>query len=327
VGAVVVLLAPDPADVAGRLSRGCARWLALGGGFELLSALGYVVLFTMTFCARTAWRGSSRIALGALGAGTVLPAGGVTGPAMGAWFARRNGEPTPSITARVTAFVLLTNAPSVIVLGGLGFGLWAGWLAGPRCAVLTLVPATVALGLATGALILPLGSRGSRASSGRGGRLSAMRAWQAVGQGLGEAKQLLRGRSWKLLGAVANYAGDNAVLWATFRAFGHSPSVSVIVMAYIVGGLASALPLPGGFGGLEAGLVGTLVLYGAPAAPAAAAVLAYRVISVGVPLTVGGIAWHRLRPEVAPAAGGGHGVGVSLADHSHKASPLTARGR
>jgi len=306
VGALAVVLVPGLVDVPSRLSRGCVRWLALGGGFELLSALGYVLLFLMTFCARMGWRGGSRIALGALGAGTVLPAGGVTGPMVGTWLARRRGKQTRSIAAPVTAFVLLTNLPSVAVVGGFGLALWAGWLAGPRSAALTLVPAVVALGLAAAALILPLRPRGPRAGGGRDSRVGGMRVWRTAVQGLIEAKRLLRARSWKLLGAWANYAGDAAVLWATFRAFGHSPTLSVIVMAYTVGGLANALPLPAGLGGIEAGLVGSLVLYGAAPVPAASAVLAYRVISVGVPLALGGIAWPGLSRQLA---GGRRGRG------------------
>jgi hypothetical protein len=54
-------------------------------------------------------------------------------------------------------------------------------------------------------------------------------------------------------------------------------------MGYLVGSLGSALPLPAGLG-LAGGLIGALVLYGAPAAPAAAAVLLYRGITISLPL-------------------------------------------
>ena len=54
------------------------------------------------------------------------------------------------------------------------------------------------------------------------------------------------------------------------------------------------LPLPGGVGGIDGGLVGALVVYGAPAADAAAAVLAYRLILFWLPLLVGGAAFGLL---------------------------------
>ena len=62
------------------------------------------------------------------------------------------------------------------------------------------------------------------------------------------------------------------------------------------------LPVPGGIGGVEAGLIGTLVLYGTAAGPAAAAVLVYRAISLSVPLALGaGACIRRRRPLAAQA--------------------------
>ena len=48
-----------------------------------------------------------------------------------------------------------------------------------------------------------------------------------------------------LLGAVAWWGFDIAVLWACFHAFGAAPPKGVIVMAYFVGMLGNTLPLPG----------------------------------------------------------------------------------
>jgi uncharacterized membrane protein YbhN (UPF0104 family) len=69
----------------------------------------------------------------------------------------------------------------------------------------------------------------------------------------------------------------------------------VILMGYLIGQLGGLLPLPGGLGGIDGGLLGTLVVYGAPAADTAAAVLAYRVILFWLPLLVGGLAFASLR--------------------------------
>jgi uncharacterized protein (TIRG00374 family) len=97
--------------------------------------------------------------------------------------------------------------------------------------------------------------------------------------------------NWKLAGAIAYYAFDNAVLWVAFHAYGGAPAISVIVMGYLVGSLGALLPLPAGIGGVEGGLIGALVLYGARAAPAAGAVLLYRGISLSLPVALGGLAW------------------------------------
>ena len=82
---------------------------------------------------------------------------------------------------------------------------------------------------------------------------------------------------------MAYYAFDNAVLWAAFHAYGNAPPVSVIVMGYLVGSFGAAVPVPAGLGAVEGGLIGALVLYGAPAASASAKALAES----------GGVASHR----------------------------------
>ena len=66
-------------------------------------------------------------------------------------------------------------------------------------------------------------------------------------------------------------------------------------MGYLIGQLGGALPIPGGIGGIDLGLIGTLVVYGAPAAATAAAVLAYRVILFWLPLLVGAVSFWSVR--------------------------------
>ena len=66
--------------------------------------------------------------------------------------------------------------------------------------------------------------------------------------------------------------------------------LTVVLMGYLIGQLGGLLPLPGGVGGIDGGLIGTLIVYGAPAAATAAAVLAYRAILFWLPLIVGAIA-------------------------------------
>jgi hypothetical protein len=66
-------------------------------------------------------------------------------------------------------------------------------------------------------------------------------------------------------------------------------------MAYLIGQLGNWLPVPGGIGGTELGLVGALVLYGLPALTATAAVLLYRVIELWIPAVLGITAFVQLR--------------------------------
>ena len=54
-----------------------------------------------------------------------------------------------------------------------------------------------------------------------------------MSDGVRDARALVTARDWKLIGAVAYYAFDNAVLWAAFHAFGNPPAIGVIVMGYL----------------------------------------------------------------------------------------------
>jgi uncharacterized protein (TIRG00374 family) len=88
---------------------------------------------------------------------------------------------------------------------------------------------------------------------------------------------------------------DQLTFWASFRAVGASPELALIWMAYLIGQLGNWLPVPGGIGGVELGLVGALVLYGLPALTATAAVLLYRVIELWIPAVLGIAAFVQLR--------------------------------
>jgi len=102
---------------------------------------------------------------------------------------------------------------------------------------------------------------------------------------------LIRERRFGLLGAVGYWAFDIAVLGVSFKAFGADVWVAVLVMGYFLGTLGSLLPLPGGIGGVEGGMIGAFVAFGVPADRAVIAVLAYRAISFWLP-TLPGIAGY-----------------------------------
>jgi hypothetical protein len=101
--------------------------------------------------------------------------------------------------------------------------------------------------------------------------------------------------NWRLIGAIAYLGCDIAALGAAFAATGRAIPVDVLVLGYIIGYIANMLPVPGGFGILEAGLAGTLILYGAPATQAAAAVIVYHAIAFWVPSLGGLLGYARLR--------------------------------
>src|SRR4051794_27680739 len=83
--AAVFVTVPALTGVPARLAHGCGRWIAAAGVLEVLSVLGFVVVFKLVFATPVPWPRAVRAALRALAATTILPAGGVLGPAMGAW--------------------------------------------------------------------------------------------------------------------------------------------------------------------------------------------------------------------------------------------------
>ncbi|HEU5423428.1 MAG TPA: flippase-like domain-containing protein, partial [Nitrolancea sp.] len=114
----------------------------------------------------------------------------------------------------------------------------------------------------------------------------------ATGEGVRQAGHVLkRGDPRVIAGSLGYWFFDNLVLWATFHAIGTTPPFTVVLMAYLIGQLGGLLPIPGGIGGIDGGLIGTFIVYGVAAAPTAAAVLAYRLILFWLPLAVGAVAF------------------------------------
>ena len=107
--------------------------------------------------------------------------------------------------------------------------------------------------------------------------------------------QLRQANPLLLVGLVGYLVFDMLAFWASFRAVGASPELAVIWMAYLIGQLGNWIPVPGGIGGTELGLVGALILYGLPALTATAAVLLYRVIELWIPAVLGIAAFVQLR--------------------------------
>ena len=284
----VVLDFPALARVPTQVLSACAGWITLAIVLELLSIAGFVVTFKLIFTPSMDWRRSTLGGLRALGASGVLPAGGLVGPVAAASSIESGRPRRDGLVRSATALVILTNAPGVIVLVALGLMLSLGWVSGPHDAVRSLLPAALGTALIPGVLLL---SRSRNPAPLRRSGVLHRAGLGAISDGVGEARSLLSSHDCKLIGALAYFAFDTAVLWAAFRASGHAPAISVVVMGYLVGSLGSVVPIPGGFGAVEGGLIGALVLYGAPAGRAAAAVLLYRAVTLLLSTVVGGAAW------------------------------------
>jgi uncharacterized membrane protein YbhN (UPF0104 family) len=297
VAGLVVALTPGLDDVRDRLGHASAGWIALGVAFEALSGVSYVLMFRPVFCPRMPRRTSWEIAWSELAVGSILPASGAGGLALGAWILTQAGMPADQIARRSVAFFLIKSSVNFVAVFVLGAVMAVG-LVGPDVSLwLTAGPAVASALVMAGVLAIPRLGPGRDPGSGAGRvRRAAAAARRALIGGTAEAIEILRSRNpLVIVGAIGYWAWDNAVLWAAFHAFGASPPLSIVLMGYLIGQLGGLLPLPGGLGGIDGVLLGTLVVYGAPAAASAAALLAYRVILFWLPLIVGGVCFIVLR--------------------------------
>ena len=294
----------------GRLRRGDPLWLAAGAALELLSIAGYAILFRTVFgrgVLRIDWLVSVEIPLAGIAAIRLVAAAGAGGVAVTVWALRRAGMSAPVIACRMVASLVVQYSVYLGAVIVCGLGLWAGLFSGGGSVALTIVPAAIAAVLVAAVFslaLLPrdLEQRLERVASGPRalGRLARLlaRAPDTLGSGVRTAGGLVRERRLGLLGAVAYWGFDIAVLGVCFHAFGTVVPVAVLVMGYFLGTLGSLLPLPGGIGGVEGGMIAAFVAFGIPAGSALIAVLAYRAISFWLPTLPGIAGYLALRSTV-----------------------------
>jgi uncharacterized membrane protein YbhN (UPF0104 family) len=269
-------------------------WVALAVALELGSALSFVVLFRLFFD-RLPARDARALAWTTQGSGALLPGGGAGGLAVGGLLARLAGLPVRWIARRSAGVFFVGGAVSGAALVGAGVALIAG-APGPSDVARVVLPTVVAAGGMLLIGLLPIAVRARRAPRWLG----------AVATGVREAEDTIftLRPNWRLIGSLGYLGFDIAVLYVLLRALGPAPSVAVVVLAYSIGYLANALPIPGGIGVLDAGLTGALVLYGVSPVRAAAAVIVYHAIAFWVPGLGGLAAYLRLRPRLLRAGEG-----------------------
>jgi uncharacterized protein (TIRG00374 family) len=106
-----------------------------------------------------------------------------------------------------------------------------------------------------------------------------------------------------IVSAVGRWLLDFGTLLAALAAVDARPRLSLVLLAYVAAQLLAQIPVtPGGIGVVEAGLAAALALIGVSTGQAAAATLAYRLVSYWLLLPAGGIAWIVHRRRVAAAA-------------------------
>jgi uncharacterized membrane protein YbhN (UPF0104 family) len=260
-------------------------WVIAAVGLEIASCVSFVVLFRVFFD-RLAGRDARPLAWANMASGALLPGGGAGGMAIGGWLIHLTGASTGWIVRRSGGLFFLTTAVNAVTVIGAGVLLGVGAFS-PNGFLLTGLPAAVVV-VATAAVILSAHVVDRRRTAPR---------WViALAVGVRDAESTTFDHpSWRLLGALGYLGFDMAVLGVALAAVGQPISVPALLLAYNIGYIANAVPIPGGIGVLDAGLTGALVLYGASATHAAAAVLIYHTIALWIPGIGGLLAYVRVR--------------------------------
>ncbi|MDQ3741998.1 MAG: flippase-like domain-containing protein [Actinomycetota bacterium] len=296
-----------------RLRGGDVWWLAGAFVFTVCSFGGYVALFQGVFVrhgSRIDLRASYQITMASLAATRVFAAGGAGGIALTAWALRRSGMPARAVADSTVAFLVLTYVVYMAALVVCGFGLRWDVLSGPEPWALTVLPAL--LGIVAIAVFLLMAlvptdfERRLRDWADDQGRPRLARIAQrlatvpaATSAGVREAIAHLRSKDPALLGSLCFWGFNIAVLWACFHAFGDPPPWGVLIMGYFVGMLGNLLPLPGGVGGVDGGMIGAFAAFGVEFGLATVAVLSYRGFAFWLPTIPGAIAYFQLRKTVS----------------------------
>jgi putative heme transporter len=300
-------------DALKEVRHGNPFWLSMCVVFEVCSFGGYIWLFRAVFVhgsTRIGWRASYEITMAGLAATRLFATAGAGGAALTAWALRRSGMRARTVASRMVAQYALLYGVYMLAMVISGLGMWFGIFAGSDDFALTVVPAIFGLTVLTlvlGCTLIPgqIDRRLARWAQGSGrvarSVAQASKVPAAVGDGVREALRLARSGEWGVLGAIVWWLFDILTLWAAFHAFsalGAPPPFAALVMAYYVGMLANLLPLPGGIGGVDGGMIGVLIAFGVKPDLAFLAVLTYRTFSFWLPTIPGGIAYLQLRKTV-----------------------------
>jgi uncharacterized protein (TIRG00374 family) len=316
IGAIYVLV-PKLVGVENGLNRlGDAEplWVAVAFAFTVLSFVSYVALFRGVVGEQVLhleWRESYQITMAGLAATRLFSAGGAGGIVLTYWALRKAGMERRQSACRMVAFLVLLYAVYMLALIVDGILLRTGVLHGSNAVGLTIVPAGIAGGviIVFGLIALIPEDVERRMANARpgstlarvAGRLATAPATLASGTrtAIDFVRNPRRG-GLAVLGAVGFWGTNIGILWASFHGFGIEVPLGVVIQGFFIGMVANLFPFaPGGVGAVDAGMIGTFVLFGLPGSDVFAAVLMYRLMAFWLPIPPGIVAFIQLRRTVA----------------------------
>src|SRR5919197_214247 len=142
---------PEPVELPSELEprrlarRAALVVVALAVLLEAASCVSYFLMFRPVFCQHMAWRTSWEISWSELAVGSIVPASGAGGLALGAWILSKGGMSAERIARRSVAFFLIKSSVNFVAVALLGTVMATG-LFGPHLSLwLTAAPAAGSL--------------------------------------------------------------------------------------------------------------------------------------------------------------------------------------
>jgi putative heme transporter len=277
-----------------RLSHVTAGWIVVAVLLELTAIASYWWTFDLFF-SRAPYRIgkllSVQIAIGELGAFVIAPFG-AGGPVVRFWALLKTGMPWTVVITRAVSHDLMFNLPYLVAALLLGTSAALGIGPGHASLDLSLSPLGVAaIVIAAGLWLLWLGRRHQRWLERRPADAPApdiarwkwftVQALAAIPAGLRELLVRIR-EPQAVFSSFGFWIGDCAVLVVGIHAAGGSAPIAAVALAYMLGQLGNLLPLPGGVGGFEPIVAAVLGASGVNLGLAGAAIIIYRLISLGL---------------------------------------------
>jgi uncharacterized protein (TIRG00374 family) len=297
-----------------RLGQGDPLWIAIALALCVGSFFSYVALFRGVVGERVMhleWRESYQITMAGLAATRLFSAGGAGGIILTYWALRKGGMPRRQTACRMVAFLVLLYAVYMLALIIAGILLRTGVINGADPIGLTIVPAAIAGVVVVVFLLIaliPEDFERRMYSFTRGYRFRAFvhrlaSAPATLASGTRTAIDFVRNPErggLAVLGAAGFWATNVGILWASFHAFDVQVPLGVVIQGFFIGMVANLFPFaPGGVGAVDAGMIGTFVLFGIPSSAVFPAVLVYRLIAFWLPIPPGVVAFIQLRHTVA----------------------------
>jgi uncharacterized protein (TIRG00374 family) len=300
-------------DAIQTLGEASPLWVAVAIGFGIASFATYIALFRAVVGGDVfpiTWREAYEINMAGFAATLLFSAGGAGGVVLTYWALRQGGMARRDVGTRMVAFIVLHYLFYPLAIVAFGILLRTGVLSGSTVVSLTIVPAAIAglvmiAGLAIALVPADIERRirsysDSRPSARYLAKLATVPA--TVAEGVRVALRLVARPTragLAVLGAVGFWAANIGILWASFKALGIAVPFGVVVMGFFIGMAANLIPfVPAGVGAVDAGMIGTFVLFGFPEAEVFAAILIYRLVAFWLPIPPGVLAFFQLRGTV-----------------------------